>query len=195
MSSGKTFLFGYGSLVDHKNLGAFLARLGVVCGEIVDGNLRGYRRLWNVAMNNTVDIPGYKYYIDPSTRERPAVFVTFINIRESAESNCNGVIFEVSEATLPEFDRRERNYRRIDVSGNFHPHVDGTVWAYIARDEGIARYEEGLRTGTAVIHEQYLNAIESAFRASGDAALKAFRQSTDAPEVPVRALKRIDLPR
>lgn len=195
MTAPKTFLFGYGSLIDRENLAAFLARLKIECRKVAEGSLRGYRRTWNVAMNNRIDILGYKYYVDPQTGERPPIFVTFINIRESAEDFCNGVIFEVPESALPEFDQRERNYRRINVSDRFEPKIDGTVWAYIARDEGIARYEEGVRNNTAVIHRQYISAIENAFRAGGDAAFAAYCDSTDAPEVPIRDLKRIDLPR
>ena len=37
--------------------------------------LHGHRRRWGVAMDNAVDLPGYKAYVDPATGERPAVHV------------------------------------------------------------------------------------------------------------------------
>ena len=61
-----TFLFGYGSLLRFPG--------GIPC------HLLGHRRAWNVAMDNRQTIPGYKYYVDPDTGERPPVHVTFLNI-------------------------------------------------------------------------------------------------------------------
>ena len=76
-----TFVFGYGSLVRRPG--------GIPC------HLLGHRRAWNVAMDNRRTIPGYKYYVDPETGERPPVRVTFLNLYPAAEGQVNGVaLFE-----------------------------------------------------------------------------------------------------
>ena len=85
--------------------------------------LRGYRRRFDVAMDNSVDLPGYKYYVDEASGERPEVFVAFVDLVPDDAAAVNGVVFEVD----------------------------------------------------------------------GDGELERFDRSTDPPEVPVRALKRIDL--
>ena len=67
-----TFVFGYGSLVRRPD--------GIPC------HLLGHRRAWNVAMDNRRTIPGYKYYVDPETGERPPVRVTFLSLYPAARA-------------------------------------------------------------------------------------------------------------
>ena len=53
-------------------------------------------------MDNRRTIPGYKYYVDPDTGERPPVHVTFLNIYPAAEGRVNGIAFPVTaEAAGP----------------------------------------------------------------------------------------------
>ncbi len=61
------YVFGYGSLVAE----------GEGCHVAV---LRGYRRVWGVAMDNSVDLPGYKCYRLRADLSRPAVFVAFVDV-------------------------------------------------------------------------------------------------------------------
>jgi hypothetical protein len=151
------FVFGYGSLASD---GGTPARL------------RGYRRAWNVAMDNRLTIPGYKYYVDGAGR-RPEVFVTFLNL--VAGEGVDGVVVAIDD--LAALDERERNYERVDVSALVdHP---GPVFAYIGRDEAVARFEAGRRGGTAVVVRGYLESV---------------RHLADPPPLPVLDLMRIDLP-
>ena len=61
------YVFAYGSLLGLEPAGP--------C------TLRDHARGWDVAMDNTKTIPGYKFYVDPQTGERPAVYVAFLAIR------------------------------------------------------------------------------------------------------------------
>jgi hypothetical protein len=119
-------------------------------------------------MDNTVDLPGYKYYVDPETGERPALFVTFLNVVEGAGS-VDGVTFDGDPAVL---DPRERNYERRRV---------GDVWVYVGTREARERYERGRALGTAVVDANYLEAVRDVF------------PDVPHPDVPVRRLRRIDL--
>jgi hypothetical protein len=101
-------VFGYGSLLE--------GAAGTPC------RLPGHRRRFGVAMDNRRTIPGYKYYLDAATGERPAVFVAFLDIVEDPGSAVEGLSFEVDAAALAALDDRERNYRRVEV--------DGRLWAY-----------------------------------------------------------------
>src|SRR5215218_6013856 len=94
----RVFVFGYGSLASD---GGTPARL------------HGYRRAWNVSMDNRVTIPGYKYYLDEAG-ERPEVFVTFLNL--VAGDGVDGVVLEVPD--IAALDARERNYARVEVTGS-----------------------------------------------------------------------------
>jgi cation transport regulator ChaC len=169
-----TFVFGYGSLRRRPG--------GIPC------HLLGHRRAWNVAMDNRVTIPGYKYYVDPDTGERPPVRVTFLNLYPAAEGRVNGIAFPVTAEELEQLDRRERNYDRIDVSGRLDADLGGTVWTYLGSDAARERFA----TGPAVVAEDYFEAVRAGFAATD--GLEAFERSTDRLTVPLRRLRRVDLP-
>jgi hypothetical protein len=152
----RVLVFGYGSLVT---------------GGGTPARLHGYRREWNVAMDNRVTIPGYKYYVDPAG-ERPRVVVTFLNLVPG--DGVDGVVLEADPAEL---DARERQYKRVDVSHAID--VVGPVYAYIGRGEAVARFEAGLREGRAVAQRSYVEAV---------------RDIAPAPPFPVLDLTRVDLP-
>ena len=163
------FVFGYGSLMD--------------CGdEPIPCHLDGYRRRWNVAMDNSVDLPGYKYYVDPATGERPPVFVTFLNVEPAAGSVVDGVAFWVSDATLTQLDDRERNYLRRDVTDLVREDFGDRVDAYVARPEARERFESAHRDGRAVISRDYYKKVLDGFA------------TVDEPCCPVVDLRRVDLP-
>jgi hypothetical protein len=155
----RVFVFGYASLARDGGMPAYLP---------------GYRRAWNVAMDNRATIPGYKYYVDEGG-ERPEVFVTFLNLVPGG--GVHGKVVPIED--IAALDARERNYARVDVSASVdHP---GPVYAYIGLDEAVARFEAGHRAGRAVVARAYLESVRAAF-------------DVDAPLVPVRDLTRIDLP-
>jgi cation transport regulator ChaC len=168
------FVFGYGSLVRRSD--------GIPC------HLLGHRRAWNVAMDNRRTIPGYKYYVDPDTGERPPVRVTFLSLYPAAEGRVNGAAFPVSAEELDELDRRERNYDRIDVTELIDADLGGTVWTYLGSEAARERFA----AGAAVVAQDYFDAIRGDFEATG--GLQAFDRSTDPLTVPLRRLARVDVP-
>jgi cation transport regulator ChaC len=168
------FVFGYGSLVRRPG--------GIPC------HLLDHRRAWNVAMDNRRTIPGYKYYVDPATGERPPVRVTFLSLYPAAEGRVNGAAFPVTADELDELDERERNYDRIDVTRLIDVDVGGAVWTYLGSEAARERFA----TGPAVVAQDYFDAIRGAFAAAGD--LEAFERSTDPLTVPLRRLARVDVP-
>ncbi|HEY5197279.1 MAG TPA: gamma-glutamylcyclotransferase family protein, partial [Solirubrobacteraceae bacterium] len=113
-------MFGYASLLDRRDRDDDDGRPAGLA------DLTGYRRSWGVAMDNSLDIPGYKYYVDPATGSRPDVFVAFLTISASPGGRVNGALIEVSAGDLVELDRRERNYARVDVTDRLARAADGT---------------------------------------------------------------------
>jgi hypothetical protein len=154
----RVFIFGYGSLAPGS--GGRPARL------------RGYRRAWNVAMDNTVTIPGYKYYVD-AEGQRPEVVVTFLNLVPG--EGVDGVLLE--GADLRALDARERQYARVDVSHAVD--VPGPVFAYIGRPEAVARFEAARREGRAVAQRAYVESV---------------RGIAEPPPLPVLDLSRVEVP-
>jgi hypothetical protein len=175
------FVFGYASLV--------------AASAWRPATLRGYRRVWGVAMDNRVAVPGYKVYERPDG-SRPAVDVAFLDLEPDAATTIAGALLAVDADALAALDRRERQYRRVDVGAQVDPPPAGPVWAYAGRDEGRARVARG-RAGdgsAVVIQRAYLELVELAFGALGADALERYRATTESPPFPVLELARVDLP-
>jgi cation transport regulator ChaC len=162
----RQWVFGYGSLVDAAHLANDLASYGLGLGDYSYCELMGFKRTWSVAMDNALNEPGYKYYIDPQTRVRPDVFVAFVNLEPQdgdASRGVCGILFEVGPEALSVLDRRERNYDRCDVTPSISAVVDGTVWTYVGHAQARARYEAGLARNRLVISAAYRDLIETAY--------------------------------
>jgi len=176
----ETFVFAYGSL---------LQRDDAASQHVVECSLRDHVRLWNVAMDNQLDLPGYKYYLDRATGRRPPVFVTFLNVTPRAGSSVNGLAIRVSGTDLELYDERERNYVRREVTHLMSKSFSGRVWTYVGRQDAIERYERGKREGRAVVSREYLDTVLSGFRSVSGEALEQFHASTVPPTVPQAALE------
>jgi len=108
------FVFAYGSLVHDRGDGAG----GRGAGEpLREAYLHGHRRIWGVAMENALSLPDYKYYLDATDGSRPDVFVTFLDLVEEPGARVNGALLPVDAELLLALDRRERNYRRREITG------------------------------------------------------------------------------
>jgi hypothetical protein len=156
------------------------------------GVLRGLRRGWGVAMDNRVDVPGYKHYRLRADGSRPAVFVAFLDLFADPAAATHGLCVPVDDAQLPVIDHRERNYDRIDVSDDVTP-ARGTVWAYVGGATGRGRLEHARAEGIAVVSRDYLERTRAAFAALGPAALADFEAGAAVGDLPVWDLERIDL--
>jgi hypothetical protein len=188
-SSAEQWLFAYGSLVAD---GPPLAtRTPHPDGMVAD--LRGYRRVWGVAMDNTVDIPGYKYYVDPSSGRRPDVRVAFLDITPDPTCAVNGICRPITARELADIDVRERQYVRIEVSDAISS-IDATVWTYAGSAFGRSNRRDGDRTDRTVVAREYLDAVVDAFARLGDREHAAFVASTADCNCPVIPLARCEVP-
>lgn len=178
------YVFGYGSLVTPG---------GERIAGVTANALRGYRRTWNVAMDNSRAIPGYKRYLDPATGTAPPWFVVFLNIVPDAGRHVNGAVVPVSAEELAELDRRERNYERIEVTSSLAEPMAGTVWTYTGLPAAVERFETGIQAGRAVISQDYRQTVLRGFAALGDHAAREFEAVTDPPPCPMVALRRVDI--
>lgn len=179
--SERDFVFGYGSLAHD-----LLANVTVT-------RLCGYRRVFGVAADNSIAIPGYKRYRSVDGRF-PTVFVAYLDIVEQPEMVVNGVLAPAEAAALADLDRRERNYDRIDVTAAIDSPPPGRVWAYVGSPGGRARLAAGRATGTAVVQRGYLEHVQAGFRRLGDAEYDDFLTSSDLDGLPLLDLERVDLP-
>jgi hypothetical protein len=189
-SAEQELVFGYGSLVFDLSFAPTRepAAEGFVC------DLVGFRRGWDIAMDNAVTIPGYKYYVDARSRRRPDVCVTFINLYPDRNAAVNGVAVPMSEEELLRLDERERNYERVEVTDGIRPPPTGRVWTYRGDEEARERYRRASASGGAVVSREYYAAVLASFRELGDAEMERFWRSTDQPACPLADLVLVDVP-
>jgi hypothetical protein len=140
-------------------------------------------------MDNTVAVPGYKVYV-AADGSRPDVCVAFLDVREQAGGWVNGTCVPVDAATLAALDERERNYVRVDVSGQVEPDL-GPTWVYAGRADSRGRYRAAVAAGRCVVARPYLELVEHGFRALG--GWDAFEASTEDHRPPLADLRRVDL--
>lgn len=168
------WLFAYGSL-----LPAGATTLPVAARPC---RLSGWQRSWGVAMDNSVDLPGYKHFVAPDG-ERPALLVAFLDIAPAAGASVNGVALPVSEAELPGLDERERNYGRVDVTEHIDAGLRGRVWAYVGLDAARERLARGRREGRLAIASSYRARVLAGFDLLGQS--DAFARLTTPMPAPV----------
>jgi len=116
----------------------FIFAYGSLAADLAGGHaaeLHGLRRYWGVAMDNGVDVPGYKHYRLRSDGSRPAVCVAFLDLVDDADAVTTGICVPVDPSQLPALDTRERNYDRVDVTSAIVA-ARGTVWAYVGAPAG-----------------------------------------------------------
>ena len=174
-------VFGYGSLVHVQNLERYLGRKLQPDIDYKICSLKNYQRCWNVAMDNKVDLPNYKYYRDSRTNERINAFVTFLNIRPHASKDILGILFRVTDAELVNLDLRERNYRRTNITKQLEIQIQGNAWTYIGLPAAEQRYKTGLAQNKAVIAQTYFNSVKDAYFALGDEEFANYIVTTDKP--------------
>jgi cation transport regulator ChaC len=179
------YVFGYGSLVE---LNEPLVSEGHVF-PAVPGRLRGFRRFWGAAMNNWEATETEKHFVDPESGLKPRIKVAYLDIEERQGSSVNGLAIPVDAARLAELDRREINYRRIDVSTAFEPTIPQQIFTYVATEAARDRGRD--ETSDAAIHvsREYVDRVRRAFAALGGHALAEYEQTTGPLQFPKRDLE------
>jgi hypothetical protein len=181
---GQELVFGYGSLVAESSRGHV-------------ATLRGRRRGWGVAMDNSRDLPGYKSYRLRSDGSRPAVFVAFLDIEPDPDRAVTGICMPVGEHELRELDRRERNYRRVDVTSaiaDADADAGERVWAYSGSQAARGRLRNARARGCAVVSRDYLDGVLHAIAAIAPDEVADVERSTALAGLRVLDLERVEIP-
>jgi gamma-glutamylcyclotransferase (GGCT)/AIG2-like uncharacterized protein YtfP len=123
MSNSSQFVFGYGSLVESQSR----ARTSPSALYAFPANVAGIQRGWFDQVGGV------------------SLSTTYLGAVPDPKSNCNGVIFEVSQQQLDAFDQRETGYdrKRIDQSNitmlnGSGSAPEGDIWFYANREKRFA---------------------------------------------------------
>lgn len=109
-STGKLYVFGYGSLMLEESIHKTLQRTEQKY-PLFDATLKGYGRGWDIVID-----------IFSDTLQRP-IKALFLNIRKNSDGLVDGMIFSVSFEELNRLKEREVNYDCIEVT----PYITSSV--------------------------------------------------------------------
>ncbi|HEY5053583.1 MAG TPA: gamma-glutamylcyclotransferase family protein [Solirubrobacterales bacterium] len=179
------YVFGYGSLAELRRP---LLVAGVAIAPVA-ARLRGFRRVWGAAMNNWETGDDEKHFVDPRSGGKPRVRIAFLDIEEAEGSTVNGLAVPVDSSRLAEFDAREVNYTRFELSDALEPAFEQRVYAYRATAGARERLEAGARDGDAVVGQEYLELVRRAFAGLGGESLAEFERTTAPLPFPQRDLE------
>lgn len=146
---GTHYLFSYGSLMNPEN-----RRMTAVSLQEVPAVVTGIRRAWNYLIED-MGIIGLG-----------AVF--------ASQTECNGLLLEVSAEELAKFDAREVNYDRCIVSPDKvepHPPEGVTVHAYILQKAVVPSLRHPMT-------QSYIDVVISGCLAQGEAFAETFVRNT-----------------
>ncbi len=183
------WLFGYGSLVSRASFEHTLGRrLGDDFHEV---DVEGYQRRWEFSIR---DVPTTAVLAPPSPGRAPTDrwTITVLGLVEAPSCTVNGVVGRVTSDELAAFDRRERTYRRADVT--HRTCVDGAPWrsgsvvTYLPTELPRARYRLARAGGTAVVDARYRQLVDDAFGRLGPEQHRRYHASTAVPQVPIVTL-------
>ena len=119
----KNYIFGYGSLIENESR----TRTTKNAIKVYPAYVVGYKRGWFARVN----VPG--------------LTTTFLGCikSESLNNKVNGVIYEIHKNDLPDLDRRENNYTRVEIRhsdikllANLNLNLNDKVFVYL--NEGIS---------------------------------------------------------
>lgn len=157
--------------------------------------VRGLRRDWGVALDNAVDVPGYKHYVLPDGT-RPSCHVAFLDAVEADASTAtvDAILYPVADApALEVLDRRERNYRRVDVRDRVvDPPVGGPLWLYVGLPEGRERAATARVDGSLRVSRRYAQRCAAAFARRGEDVRARYHATTESCAALLADLRRID---
>lgn len=180
---GISYVFGYGSLVTMNDQVMLEGRPWAA----VVGRLRDHRRYWGAAMNNWEATALEKHFVDPDTGEQPRIRVAYLDVDELPGATVNGLAIPVDARRLAEFDVREVNYLRTDVSGLFEPALPRPVFAYRATEEARERCRR--QDAEVFVSRDYVAAVRGGFAALGEEQLEEYDRTTEPLDFPERHLR------
>lgn len=126
MSNPNQFIFGYGSLVESQSR----ARTSPTALYAFPANVAGIQRGWFDQVGGV------------------SLATTYLGAVPDSNSNCNGVIFQVSQQQLNAFDERETGYKRDKIDPKNITMLNGTksapegdIWFYANKEKRFASAE------------------------------------------------------
>ena len=195
MPEGFVGIIAYGSLISLPSMEQTLGHKYE--GPIHEVHLKGYERMWAcvrpfndpqaiAAGAEKVDV----YFLRGAERV-PIIGAAELNIYPKEKGLINGILYLITDEELRSLDKRERGYRRVDVTDRIEElrFRGGKVYVY----EGLpgSAMAASSDKGTFVLIQEFLDLVTGACDLRGKAFRDEFDESTKPCTFPVLSYKNI----
>jgi hypothetical protein len=192
---GSVGIIAYGSLISLPSMEQTLGHKYE--GPIHEVHLTGYERVWTCVRpwNDPQAIAAGAKKIDAyflrDTERVPIIGAAELNIYPKKKGRINGILYLITNEELTGFDKRERGYRRVDVTDRIEEFRfrGGKVYVY----EGLpgSPLASSADKGTYILIKEFLDLVTGACDARGKDFRNEFDKSTRPCAFPVLSYKNI----
>jgi hypothetical protein len=188
-------VIAYGSLISLPSMEETLGHK--YKGPIYDVHLRGYERVWTCVrpFNDPQAIAAGAKKIDAyflrDTERIPIVGAAELNIYPKKKSWINGILYLITNDELLSLDKRERGYRRVDVTERIEEFRfrGGKVYVYEGPPGSPAA--SSADKGTIILIKEFFDLVTGACDSRGKDFRDEFDKSTRPCAFPVLSYKNI----
>ena len=195
MPEGFVGIIAYGSLISLPSMEQTLGHK--YDGPIHEAHLKGYERMWTCVrpFNDPQAIAAGAekigvYFLRGAERV-PIIGAAELNIYPKEKGRINGILYLITDEELLSLDKRERGYRRVDVTDRIEElrFRGGRVYVY----EGLpgSAMAASSDKGTFVLIKEFLDLVTGACELRGKAFRDEFDKSTKPCTFPVLSYKNI----
>ncbi len=192
---GSAGIIAYGSLISLPSMEQTLGHK--YDGPIYEVHLRGYERVWTCVrpFNDPQAIAAGAKRVDAyflhETEHVPITGTAELNIYPKGKGWINGILYLITSEELLSLDKRERGYRRVDVTDRIEEFRfrGGKVYVY----EGLPRFPAASSAdkGTTILIKEFLDLVTGACDLRGRGFRDEFDKSTKPYAFPVLSYKNI----
>lgn len=192
---GSAGIIAYGSLISLPSMGQTLGHK--YDGPIYEVHLRGYERAWTCVrpFNDPQAIAAGAKKIDAyflrDTERVPIIGAAELNIYPKKKGWINGILYLITKEELLSLDKRERGYRRVDVTDRIEEFRfrGGKVYVY----EGLpgSPVASSADKGTYILIKEFLDLVTGACDLRGKDFRVEFDKSTRPCAFPVLSYKNV----
>ena len=186
---GSVGIIAYGSLISLPSMEETLGRKYE--GPIHEVHLAGYERVWTCVRpwNDPQAIAAGAKKIDAyflrDTERVPIMGAAELNIHPKKKGWINGILYLITNEELLSLDKRERGYRRVDVTDKIEEFRfrGGRVYVY----EGLPSSPAATAADkcTIILIKEFLDLVTAACDSRGKDFCAEFDKSTKPPAFPV----------
>ena len=188
-------MIGYGSLMSLPSMEQSLGRKYE--GPTYQVHLAGHERAWTLLRpfndpqaNPAVNVRYDVYYFQDDVRI-PIDGAVELNIYPRKKSKINAVLYLIPDKDLLKFDKRERAYKRVDVTEKIEEYrfKGGKVYVYVGLSDRSEKPAPDPRR--YILFKEYLDQVTSACDRIGKTFRAEFDESTRAITFQVVAFEKV----